>query len=266
MQFVKMHGLGNDFVMVPYDQVDGLDIPNIASKISNRNTGIGCDQFIVYKASGLLQYQMWIYNHDGSFAGACGNASRCITKLLYIQNGAKKIELDVLGRKLYCSVISHELFEVNMGSVSFDRQWIHAKERVWSEIIPHSNYVQDVICADIGNRHLILFIDNAMPDSEKHLLGELLEWHELFEEGVNVSFASIRGHKIDLKVWERYAGFTLSCGSGACATVAAASKLGLIEDRAEVHFSTGVLDIAIKNGEIYMVGPAIFIAEGNYYA
>ena len=264
MQFVKMHGLGNDFVIVSYDQVDGLDVPNIASKISNRNTGIGCDQFIVYKASGVSQYQMWIYNRDGSFAGACGNASRCVTKLIYMQNDVKEIELDVLGRKLKSRVISDELFETNMGTISFDSLWMPDYKKIWDVISTHSQHVKKIICADIGNRHLILFVDDSMPENEKHLLGEILEWHELFSEGVNINFAYISEQKIDLKVWERYAGFTHSCGSGACATVAAASRLGLIKDTAEVHFSTGVLDISIKNGEIYMAGPATFVAEGKY--
>jgi len=264
MQFVKMHGLGNDFVIVSYDQINGLDAANIASKISNRHTGIGCDQFVVYKASGASQYQMWIYNCDGSLAGACGNASRCLTKLVYMQNNVKEIELDILGRKLKSRVISDKLFETNMGSLSFDSHWIPDDKKIWDVVTPHSQNIKEIICADIGNRHLILFINDDMSEKEKYLLGEILEWHELFPEGVNVNFACIKGQKIDLKVWERYAGFTHSCGSGACATVAAANRLGLIKDRAEVHFSTGILDISIKNGEIYMIGPATFVAEGKY--
>lgn len=265
IEFVKMHGLGNDFVITSHDQVSGHNIVDLASRVSDRNTGIGYDQFIVYKKSTPDTYQMWIYNKDGSLAGACGNASRCVMKLLYVKHGIQDLELDVLGRMLQCRVISDEQFEVNMGKVSFNESWMPSLEEIWHVIGSYKIYIRDIICADIGNRHLILFIDHTMPESTKRLLGEFLEWHPLFKNGVNISFASVIGQRIDLKVWERYAGFTLACGSAACASVAAASKLKLIEDKAEVHFSTGILDIAIKNNEVYMTGPATFVAEGNYY-
>jgi len=266
MQFTKMHGLGNDFVITSHDQVSGHNIVDLASRISDRNTGIGYDQFIVYKElSGPESYKMWIYNKDGSLAGACGNASRCVMKLLYAKYGIRYLELDVLGRILNCRVVSDEQFEVNMGKVSFNEEWMPSLEDIWNLIGSYKIYIQDLICADIGNRHLILFVDNTISEATKRLLGEFLEWHPLFKNGVNISFANVIGNKIYLQVWERYAGFTLACGSAACASVAAASKLELIKDKAEVHFSTGILDIEIKNNEIYMTGPATFVAEGNYY-
>jgi diaminopimelate epimerase len=265
MQFVKMHGLGNDFVIVSHDQLDSLDISSIASKISNRNTGIGCDQFIVYKMFGEHQYSIWIYNNDGSLAGACGNATRCIMKMLYMERGISYVSLDVLGRKLECRVISDDKFEANMGNVSFDESWMPTSEKIWNVIRKHSMHVQDIMCADLGNRHLVLFVDDISDDA-MWMLGEVMEKGGdalLFPMGVNVSIAYMVGDEIKLRVWERQVGFTNACGSGACATVASAIKLCFVKNRAHVHFSTGILDISMKNGDVYMVGPATFVARGD---
>ena len=335
MQFVKMHGLGNDFVIVSHDQLDNLDISSIASNISNRNTGIGCDQFIVYKVSEVLaslrggqsptwqshfndreiatdasvlamtnandheihQCQIWIYNNDGSLAGACGNATRCMMKLLYMEYGIEHVELDVLGRKLACRVLSDDKFEANMGKVSFDEAWMPESEKIWDVVrecvgrfaslrggqsptwqshfnnreiatslnAPRNDVfpVQALACADIGNRHLVLFVDE-MTDDEKWILGEKMEHGgSLFTTGVNVSLARVMNGHIELKVWERQVGFTQACGSGACVTVAAAIKLGFVNDKVEVHFSSGILDISMKDGEMYMAGPATFVGRGE---
>lgn len=265
MQFIKMHGLGNDFVVVSRDQISGTDIPNFARSISNRHTGIGCDQLIIYKANGPAHYQMWPYNQDGSPASACGNGTRCVVKLAYLEHGTKNLEIDVLGRKLECRVLSEDKFEVNMGKVSFDRPWMPPLEKLWAITKLYNLNPKDIICADIGNPHLVIITDSEMPEEDKHLIGSIFEKHELFSDGVNVNFVHINGKNIDLKVWERGAGFTFACGSGACASFAAAHKLGFVSDKAIVHFSTGSLDMSLKGDQIYMAGPATLVAKGDYY-
>ena len=202
MQFVKMHGLGNDFVIVSHDQLDGLNISSIASNISNRNTGIGCDQFIVYKMLSENQCSMLIYNNDGSLAGACGNATRCMMKLLYMEQGIRRVELDVLGRKLECRIVSDEKFEANMGKISFDEAWMPQTQEIWDVLKEHNLHVKDIMCADLGNRHLVLFVDKITED-EKWLLGEVMERGDLsslrgaqrggnllFPTGVNVNIGA----------------------------------------------------------------------------
>jgi diaminopimelate epimerase len=276
IQFTKMHGLGNDFIFVAYNQVLGFDVPTIASHIAHRNTGIGCDQFIVYKNSGISSLtQMWIYNPDGSIAGACGNAMRCIAKLLYMQYGYSELEVDILGRRILCRVVSDNEFEINMGSVSFDKEWMPPSKKIWDIIEKYSVRVKEMICADIGNRHMILFFDEELSEERKSLLGSVFDKGpiaskysvntDLFPDGVNVNFANIIDNKVDLTVWEHCAGFTSACGSGACVTVAAAYKLGLIaSNAAKVHFASGVLDISVQNDGVYMSGPATFVASGEF--
>lgn len=269
MQFTKMHSFGNDFVMVCLDHVasaqDIKPFSDLAIKISDRHTGIGCDQFILYKENDPSHYQMWIYNQDGSSAGACGNATRCITKLAYMKHGTTNLEIDVLGRKLKSHVISDEKFEVNMGQVSFNKPWMPYLEKIWAITRLYNLNPKDIICADIGNPHLIILTDSEMPEEDKHLLGSLFEKHELFEDGVNVNFAWIKDKNIMLKVWERGAGFTLACGSGACASFAAAHELGFAQDKATVYFTGGMLEMSLKEGEIHMRGPASLVAKGDYY-
>lgn len=266
MQFTKMHGFGNDFVIISHAQIaTNIDIPALALKISNRYTGIGCDQFIIYKELDLNHYQMWVYNQDGSLASACGNATRCLTKLAYMKYGINDIEIDVFGRKLQCNVVSPEKFEVNMGTVSFDKPWMHDSEKIWAITKLYSLNPKDIICADVGNPHLIILTDHEMPDADKYLLGSLFEKHKLFPDGVNVNFAYIKDKNIILKVWERGAGFTLACGSGACASFAAAHKLGFVPSKSLVHFSLGSLEMSLKDDQVYMAGPAILVAKGDYY-
>ena len=257
-----MHGLGNDFVIVSRDQLDNLDISSIASNISNRNTGIGCDQFVVYEPSGTHKYKIWIYNNDGSLAGACGNAMRCMMKLLYMEHGIEHVELDVLGRKIGCRVILNDKFEANMGKVSFDELWMPQQQKIWDVVKNFSNKVQNLICADLGNKHLVLFVDDVTED-EKWVLGEVMEHSgSLFPYGVNVNIARVIDGHINLKVWERQVGFTHACGSGACATVAAAIKLNLVKSATKVYFATGMLDISMRDGDVHMAGPATFVADG----
>ena len=266
MQFIKMHGLGNDFVVVSRDQISDADIPNFALKISDRHRGIGCDQLIIYKANSPTHYQMWPYNQDGSPASACGNGTRCVVKLGFLEHGSRELEIDVLGRKLESRVLGDDLFEVNMGPVSFDKPWMPALEKVWAVAKLYNLSPKDIICADVGNPHLIIITDSEMPEEDKHLIGSIFEKHSLFPDGVNVNFAHINGKNINLKVWERGAGFTLACGSGACASFAAAHKLGFVEDKAIVYFSTGSLEMSLKDAQIYMAGPATLVAKGDYNA
>lgn len=266
IDYVKMHGLGNDFVILNQQQLPiNYDLKSLAKQISNRHTGIGADQFIVYsKKSGY--YEMAIYNQDGSKAKACGNASRCIAKLMNIYFNEKAITLQILDRKVICEMRDDNKISVNMGLPSFNENWMPNFEKIWNIAERYSIEPKEIICVDIGNPHLVIFSNLTYKD--KQVIGEALQNNEIFKDGVNVNFASIKANQIYLEVWERGTGFTLACGSGACASFAAAKRLGFIGESAEVVFKLGALQMSENkktNLGIIMTGDATLVAEGKYY-
>ncbi|KAJ6644984.1 Threonylcarbamoyladenosine tRNA methylthiotransferase MtaB, partial [Pseudolycoriella hygida] len=184
-------------------------------------------------------YEMWVYNQDGSSAKLCGNASRCLAKLIYINTGIAEITLKIEGKELVCRVLSENEISVDVGIVSFNENWMPRLDKIWELAERYMIDLKEVICADIGNPHFIIF--SELNDQDKMVLGEKFQEKELFADGVNVNFASIKDNKIYLSVWERGVGLTLACGSGACASFAAAVKLGFVCSPCEVVFPIGSL-------------------------
>ena len=265
VEFIKMHGLGNDFVLINKDLLPGnLPISHFAKTISDRHTGLGCDQFIIYQKQSDSKYLMWIYNQDGSEAGACGNATRCVAKLSYLDSGETEVDIQVASRILPCKILSQELVRVNMGKVSFEEIWMPNLQEIWELVKLYNINPRDIICADIGNPHFIIITDNQLSEEDQNLLGSLFEKNPIFPKGVNVNFANITDGSINLRVWERGTGITLACGSGACATFAAARKLGFVSDKIDIYFALGKLEMSYSNDEIYMNGPATIVAKGVY--
>jgi diaminopimelate epimerase len=260
VSFFKMHGLGNDFVMIDGSALPhNFDMSDLAKKISCRFTGVGCDQLIIYdKAEGY--YNMEIYNLDGSKAGACGNATRCLAFLI----GDQKISIKVGKRILNCEIVKDNrllsnIVSVNMGHVSFSEPWMQADLDLFTR--QHGFEHCKLVCADIGNPHLIVL--GTLEERLKNYIGEMAQG--LFKGGVNVNFAVITEQGIELSVWERGTGFTLACGSGACATFAAAVKLGLVQNQQEIIFKLGKLSISQKKEGIVMAGETKLVASGEYY-
>lgn len=260
--FTKMHGLGNDFVIINKNElpVDCV-LQDFAVSVANRRTGIGCDQVILYQEKSDY-YEMLIYNHDGSSAKLCGNASRCLAKLIYFDSGERQIKLKVGNRELLCEVISDNEISVNVGEVLFNKEWMPTIETIWPIAQLYMIDLKEIICADVGNPHLIIFSD--ISDQDKELVGERLQNKALFPDGINVNFASVKNNKIYLSVWERGAGLTLACGSGACASFASAAKLGFITGNCEVVFQLGSLKMSKKGEDIIMTGPASLVARGEF--
>jgi diaminopimelate epimerase len=275
INFVKMHGLGNDFVIVNQEdlavncnlpQKSSQNLSQLAMDISNRYTGIGCDQFIIYtkKTNAMYScYEMIIYNQDGSKAKLCGNASRCLAKLIYLNTGQKNISLKVDNRELSCQILGDNEITVDIGQVSFDKEWMPISEKIWPILERYTIDLKEVICVDVGNPHFIIF--SNLNDQDKDIIGRKLQEKELFADGVNVNFALIKDNKIYLSVWERGAGLTLACGSGACASFAAANKLGFIRSACEVIFPLGSLKMSKKGDNIIMTGPATLVALGEFF-
>ncbi|MES2215389.1 MAG: diaminopimelate epimerase [Pseudomonadota bacterium] len=260
IEFFKMHGLGNDFVLLHKSQLPpNVDVSAFAKEISNRRTGIGCDQLILYSELGSDEYEMFIYNQDGSSAGACGNGTRCLTKLI----GKKHIIINVQGRKLPAALNNDGSVTVNMGSVSFNESWMPSESTLWELSAFYKLDPREAICAFVGNPHLVIF-KSDLSDADQALIGQALEHHPLFPGGINVNFAKVENGKIDLKVWERGDGFTLACGSGASASYAAAKKLGFVGNEGVVKFELGELNMSMQNDDVLMTGPAVFVAKGAY--
>lgn len=260
---VKMHGLGNDFVIVNKQDLAGLhDLSELTKNIANRHLGLGCDQFIIYEEHNDF-YEMIIYNIDSSSAKLCGNATRCLAKLIYLNTGKKNIAIMVGNKKLLCNIIDENNIRVNVGGVSFNESWMPSRDRVWEFAERYMIDWKETICIDVGNPHLIIFSKLELQDQK--IVGEKLQDKELFADGVNVNFAEVRNNKIYLSVWERGAGLTLACGSGACGSFAAGLKLGFIHSPCEVVFKHGSLIMKEENDHIIMQGPASLVAKGVYY-
>lgn len=260
-----MHGLGNDFVMIDTKDIPlSVDIKKFVKKIVHRNLGIGCDQMILFTQNDLC-CEMYIYNYDGSIATACGNAAICLACLL--ADNTSQFVITANGKALKYNKIDEATSSVNLGVANFSADWIPNKDQLWTLASRYNINLNEIICVDVGNPHLILF-SNSYTKNDKNLLGKELEYHELFPKGVNINFVEIKNQELHIEVWERGVGFTLSCGSGACASFAAACKLGLTDqtDNITVNFTLGSVYLTKdQNHNIIMKSTGTIVADGIYY-
>jgi diaminopimelate epimerase len=268
--FLKMHGLGNDFVVLDCRRGGvALGADDIRA-LADRRTGIGCDQLIRLEPprDPVARVFMRIYNADGSEAEACGNATRCIAALVHRETGDPRVCIETAARLLEAEAQHDGNIAVDMGP---------ARTR-WREIpLAHAMDTDHVevalgplaapVCTNIGNPHATFFVDNAGA-VDLARLGPALEHHALFPQRANIGVAAIRDRRnIRLRVWERGAGITPACGSGACAAVVAAHRRGLADRRAAVELDGGTLLIAWRDdGHVIMTGPAKLSFEGAFDA
>ncbi|QJB68331.1 diaminopimelate epimerase [Parasphingorhabdus halotolerans] len=257
-QFHKMHGLGNDFVVIDAREYALEIYPVRAAAIANRKNGIGCDQLIVLRSSDKADVKMQIFNADGSEVESCGNATRCVAKLL---GDTTSIETEggmLLGRAIDGGAI------VDMGKPRFEWEAIPLAYAMDSLHMPIGwEDLHDPVVVNVGNPHVIFFVDdiNNVPLER---LGPIIEVDPVFPEKVNVNIAHISGNSIYLRVWERGVGVTLACGTGACATAVAAIRRGLVKGPVDVHLPGGILNIAWEDGgSISMQGPTTYVFSGE---
>lgn len=259
LPFVKMHGAGNDFVVLDGRLVKPALAPERVRQIADRRHGVGCDQLIIIERdeSGADAF-MRILNADGSEVGACGNATRCVAALLAEENGARYINIRTFGGLLAAEIIGPGLVEVNMGAphlewgeipLSAPADTLHLKLSLGP--------VSDPAACSMGNPHATFFVQDL-----QHLpiesLGASLEKNRIFPERANIGFARIDSPThMRLRVWERGAGLTLACGSGACAALVNACRRGLTGRQATVVMDGGDLLITwAETGHVLMRGPA----------
>jgi diaminopimelate epimerase len=259
MRFHKMHGLGNDFVVL-----DGRPEPVAmgrarARAIADRRTGVGCDQLILLERSQVADLRMRIFNADGGEVGACGNAARCVTLL---EGGSPRIET---AGGLITGTANGAGATVDMGLPRFGSDEIPLAYPLDTRRMPVGwEGLQTPFAVNVGNPHLIFFVEEPVESVELDRLGPLIETDPLFPERINVNVARIYGDRIDLRVWERGAGLTQACGTGACATAVAAISLGLAASPVAVRLPGGVLTISWQRGEpIRMTGPATHVFTGE---
>ncbi|MGN7611138.1 diaminopimelate epimerase [Magnetococcales bacterium HHB-1] len=264
--FIKMHGLGNDFVILDQlDQTYPLSKQEITT-LTDRRFGVGCDQLIVLLPSKKAHTRMVIYNSDGSQAEMCGNAARCVA--LYLKKDRQYQEeplyLETLAGRitLYSDHIDDDKITVDMGKPDIVEKRLSELER---QIPAHSHAPAEAIEVSMGNPHAIFF-RNQVEMLPLEQFGPVISKDKRFPNQTNVEIAQIidKNH-IRMRVWERGAGITKACGTGACATAVAAAKQGLTERKLSVELDGGVLDIHWqKDGHVLMTGPAKKVFRGIY--
>jgi diaminopimelate epimerase len=265
--FLKMHGLGNDFaVFDARKQALALDAAT-ARAIADRRHGVGCDQVIVIApAANGADAAMRIYNSDGGEVESCGNAARCVAQLLMAEKGTDTIRIETVGGPLLCSE-SDGLVTVDMGAPRFDWKDIPMSSAVDTNKFSFSvdGVSLEASAVSVGNPHCVIFVGDA-DDAPVSDVGPLIEHHPLFPERVNVEFATVQSRgRIRMRVWERGAGITQACGTGACATAVAAARRGLADRKVDVVLDGGTLAIEWResDGHILMTGPATLAYRGE---
>ena len=265
IQVTKMHGAGNDFVIVD-ERASSVDFsPQQVRRLADRRLGIGCDQFITLHPppprtdADLL---MRIRNPDGSEAGACGNATRCVAELLFEQNGRPYQVIRTVAGDLPAERLADGRVRVDMGAARLG--WTDVPLAHDADTL-HLPMPGDPAACSMGNPHVTFFVDD--PDRVERE-GAALERHPLFPDRVNVGYAHIVDPRhMRLRVWERGAGMTLTCGSGACAAAVNAHRRGLVERHVAIEMDGGTLEIDLTEaGRVLMTGPVATSFRGEIEA
>ncbi len=275
MQFTKMHGLGNDFIIVYGEQQLPADASERSIQLCDRYFGIGADGLVYILPSERADFMMRIMNSDGSEAEQCGNAIRCVSKYVFDHGYTQKTELTIetIGagvQPVQLQIADDKVAQVrvDMGAPILDGLQVPTaidRNPVIAEPITVEGRTFIFTAVSMGNPHCVIYVDDAA-DFELQEWGPKLETHPLFPRKINVEFATVNArNQIDMRVWERGAGPTLACGTGACATVVSSVLNGLTEREAVVSLKGGDLFIAWDDadGHVYMTGPAAEVFEGS---
>lgn len=281
INFEKYHGLGNDFIIFLKEDLDRLKIfeknySNLIKEVCERNTGLGADGGIVLKKIDKKNCQMIFFNQDGTKAPMCGNGIRCFSHYIFenkILEG-NIYNIQTLAGELEVKIYNENSFKVkvNMGKPDFKLENIPLNKEIFNSL---EKKVEKEYCLEIeekkfkltslfmGTTHTVNFVQN-LEELDISKYGEKIEKHELYPKKTNVNFVEILDKKnIAMKTWERGAGLTLACGTGATASVVVGIEKGCLEKKVNVHLSKGVLEIELdKSGEIFMTGPSKKIAKG----
>ena len=274
MRFAKYHGTGNDFVMLE-DLADENPLnPALVAHLCDRHMGVGADGVIRIAPSAAADFFMDYWNADGNVAEMCGNGIRCLAKYVFDRGHTAKTELRVETR----AGVKDLVLTVSDGVVSSVRVDMGAPRLTRKDIPmagpPGESFVDEPMTVDgstyratavsMGNPHLVLIGEVEPVRVDLEALGPRLQRHSDFPEQTNVEFARVLDGVIDVRVWERGSGQTMACGTGACASLVAASTIGLVGRRATVRFPGGELEVEwASDGHVYLSGPATFVFDGE---
>ena len=267
--FTKMHGLGNDFVVLD-GRVRPLDLTTAkARRVADRHTGIGCDQVITLESPrhGDADVFMRIHNADGGEVEACGNAARCVARLLLTGAPGQRVVIETGAGLVAATSAPGHLIAVDMGPARLDWHEIPLSEAMDTLRLPLAiGPLREPVAVSIGNPHAVFFVDDATAVALE-TYGPRLEHDPLFPERANVSVAHVAApERLRLRVWERGVGVTRACGTGACAAAVAAHRRGLTPRRVEVELDGGVLAIEWRatDGHVVMTGPTTLSFNGEF--
>jgi diaminopimelate epimerase len=265
--FLKMNGAGNDFVIVAADQAAFAPDPATARAIADRERGIGCDQLVSIDRSSKADARMRIWNADGSEVGACGNATRCVGWLMLEAVDRESVRIETSAGILEARRAGAQRVTVDMGRPRLDWRdiplaWSIDTREVTLQIDPR---LRPPGCVDMGNPHVVFFVEDAEAAPVEEA-GVGIEHHWLFPERANVGFAQVKGpDRIRLRVWERGAGQTLACGTGACAALVAAHRRGLCLRAATLEMDGGELHVEWRadDDHVLLTGPVAVDFSGH---
>ena len=260
--FLKMNGLGNDFVVVEARSAPFAPTADQVRAIAARDAATGgCDQLIAIEPSpsGSGDAFMRIWNADGEEVAACGNAARCVGWLLMQATGLSEARFETLAGPLVATAAGDQRVTVDMGPPGMDWRDIPLAEEMDTRNIelavgpPTAPILHTPGCVSMGNPHVVFFVKDALAAPVREI-GSMIEHHPLFPEGVNVGFCEAQARdRLRLRVWERGAGLTRACGTGACAALVAAHRRGLCDREAEVELDGGVLRIAWRETDDHVL-------------
>ena len=289
MQFTKMHGTGNDFVLVDGREFSDQDWSQVAERVCDRHFGIGADGLIMLQPSDVADLRMRMWNPDGSEAEMCGNGIRCFTKLA-LEDGIVTRSREEFTAETGAGILTLRprwedghitSVQVDMGAPILEPEMVPVAVTA-GQLEPDANGLRwahnyaievegrrlDVSCVSMGNPHAIHFIDQLPKEFPLEHLGPLVEHHSFFPRRVNFHAVQVldRSH-LRMRTWERGAGLTLACGTGACATAVAAHLLGYTDDTVEIEVPGGMLTIHWPGqGPVLMTGPAESVFSGQWTA
>jgi diaminopimelate epimerase len=274
VQFWKMHGLGNDFIVVGNREgkINDAEAPELARRLCERRLSVGADGLLLLSNSTLADVKMRIFNADGSEAEMCGNGIRCVAKYCYENNIVRKSAIAVETfagiKQAWLTTENHDVksVKVDMGTAIFERSAIpmHGEGTFIDQELQVDGERYKVTCLSVGNPHCVVFV----PEVEAfpvEVVGPKIENHSLFPKKTNVEFVQVLNeNELRVRVWERGCGETFACGTGACAAVAAGKRLGKVSGKVTVHLVGG--DLSIDHAErLLMSGPAEKVFEGKLF-
>lgn len=259
LAFMKMHGAGNDFVVIDSRGRGAVVTPALARALGDRNRGVGFDQLAEIRSHDGADFALDFWNSDGSQAQACGNATRCVSDVVMRDLGKAQVELVTRRGRLMARRMADGRVSVNMGAPQRDWQAVPLAR---AEETLHLPLPGDPVAVGMGNPHCVYFVSDAEA-VDLGRLGPQTEHDPLFPERTNVEFVSVLGpDHLRMRVWERGTGVTLACGSGACAAAVAAHLRGLTGRTVRLDLDGGVLEIDWRDDGVWMTGPVAHVFDG----